>query len=178
MDESLHDAVEPGYIGFQLLHCETAVWGPWVDLVVRVWPSLWGCLGLDLDIQFCNGVFDCIIVQVAIDGDGAWPLMGESTWVLWGAIGGEVWVLWSWSNSIWALCGDGGVQSRCEGQLEGQGYSGQVFLSDGVKWLSRRIRVGQGVSGRVEGVRHGWVCKVVKVLLDGARWLGHNAVCA
>ena len=48
-------------------------------------------------------------------------------------------------------------------------------MSDGVKGLSRRIRVDQGVSGGVEGVRHGWVCEVVEVLLDGARWLGHDA---
>ena len=86
------------------------MWGPWVDIVVRVWPSLWGCLGLDLDVQLCDGLFDFIIVQAAIDGDRAWPFMGKPTWVkLWGAIGGEVWILWLWSNSIWALCGDGCV---------------------------------------------------------------------
>ena len=60
--------------------------------------------------------------------------------------------------------------------MEGQGYSGQVFLSDGVEWLSRCVRVNQGVSGGMEGVRHGWVCKFVEVLLDGARWLGHDVV--
>ena len=66
---------------------------------------------------------------------------------------------------------------RCKGQLEGQGYSGQVFLSDSVEWLSGDVRVDQGVSGGVEGVRHGWVCEIVEVLLDGARWSGHAVVC-
>ena len=83
------------------------MWGPWVDIVVRVWPSLWGCLGLDLDVQFCNGIFDCIIIQSAFDGDRAWPLMGKSTWVLWGAIGREVWILQLWCNGIGAFCDDG-----------------------------------------------------------------------
>ena len=137
--------------------------------------GLWGRLGLDLDVQLCNGVLDCVVVRATVDRGRTWALMEESTRV-WGAISGGVWVMWSWSNSIWVLCGDGGVRSRREGQLEGQGYIGQVFLSDGVEWLSRRIRVNQGVGGRVEGVRHGWVCKVIKVLLDGARWLGHDAV--
>ena len=41
VDKLLHDAVQSGDVGFQLLHSETAVWGPWVDMVVRVWPSLW-----------------------------------------------------------------------------------------------------------------------------------------
>ena len=66
-------------------------------------------LPIYLDIQFCDGIFDCVIVQAAIDGDEAWPLMGKSTWVLWGTIGGEVWVLWPWCNGIEALCGDGCV---------------------------------------------------------------------
>ena len=56
-----------------------------------------------------NGVFDCIIVQAAMDGDRAWPLMGKSTGVLLGVIGGEVWVLWLWCNGIGAFCGDGCV---------------------------------------------------------------------
>ena len=107
MDKSLHDAVQPRDVGFQFLHGEAAIWGPWVDVVVRVWPCLWGCLGLGLDVQLCDGVFDCIIVQAAIDGDRAWPVMGESTWVSCGAIGREVWVLWLWNNNIRAFCGDG-----------------------------------------------------------------------
>ena len=109
VDKSLHDAIQPGDVRFQLFHGEATMQGPWVNMVVGVWPCLWGCLGLDLDIQFCDGVFDCIIVQVAIDEDGAWPLMGKPTWVLWGTIGGEVWVLWPWCNGIGAFCGDGCV---------------------------------------------------------------------
>ena len=73
VDKSLHDTVQLGDVGFQLLHGEATVWGSWVNVVVGVWPCLWGCLGLGLDIQLCNGVFDCIIVQAA--GDRAWPLM-------------------------------------------------------------------------------------------------------
>ena len=60
--------------------------------------------------------------------------------------------------------------------MEGKGYGGQVFLSDGVEWLSRCIRVDQGVSGGMEGVRHGWVCEVVEVLLGEARWLGYAVI--
>ena len=30
--------------------------------MVGVWSSLWGCLGLDLNVQLCDGVFDCIVV--------------------------------------------------------------------------------------------------------------------
>ena len=49
---------------------------------------------MGLDVQLCDGVFDCIIVQAAIDGDRAWPFVGKPTWVkLWGAIGREVWIL-------------------------------------------------------------------------------------
>ena len=83
--------------------------GPWVDVVIGVWSSLWECLGLDLDIQFCNGVFDCIVVEVVVDGDGAWPLMGKSTWVLWRVIGGGVRILWPWYNGVGAFHGDGCV---------------------------------------------------------------------
>ena len=85
------------------------MWGSWMDMVVGMRFSLWGCLGLNLDVQLCDGVFDSIIVQPAIDGDGTWSFMGKPTGVSWRAIGGEVWVLWPWCNGIGAFCGDGCV---------------------------------------------------------------------
>ena len=108
VDKSLHDAVQPRDVGLQFLHGEATMWGPWVDVVVRVWSRLWGCLGLDLDVQLCDGVFDFIIVQAAVDGDRAWPFMGKPTWMtLWGAIGGEVWILRPWCTGIGTFRGDG-----------------------------------------------------------------------
>ena len=94
------------------------MWGSWVDMVVGMRSSLWGCLGLNLDIQFCDGVFDCIIVQPVIDGDGTWSFMGESTGVPWRTIGREVWVLELRCNSVRPLGGDGWI-IFFQGQLEG-----------------------------------------------------------
>ena len=109
VDKSLHDAVQPRYVGFQFFHGKATMWGPWVDVVVRVWPSLWGCLGLDLDVQFCNGVFDRVVVQSAVDRDRAWPFMEKPTGVSYEAIGEGVWVLWLRCMGIGALHGDGCV---------------------------------------------------------------------
>ena len=97
------------------------MWGSRVDMVVGMRSSLWGCLGLNLDVQLCDGILDCIVVQPAIDGDRAWSLMGESTGVSWRAIGREVWILWLGCDGVGALSRDGWIISF-QGQLEGQGY--------------------------------------------------------
>ena len=68
-----------------------------MNVVVGVWSCLWGCLGLGLDVQVCDGVFDCIIVQAAIDGDRAWPLMGEVVGSdRWRGLGTAAVVQWYW----------------------------------------------------------------------------------
>ena len=73
---------------------------------------------MNLDVPFCNGIFDCIVVQSAIDGDRAWPLMGKSTGVSWRTIGREVWVLQLGCDSVGVFGGDGWI-IFFQGQLEG-----------------------------------------------------------
>ena len=102
VDKSLHDAIQPRDVGLQFFHGKATMWGPRMDVVVRVWSSLWGCLGLDLDVQLCNSVFDRVVVQSTVDGDGAWPLVEEPTGVSYEG----VWVLWLWCMGIGALHGD------------------------------------------------------------------------
>ena len=85
------------------------MWGSWVDMVVGMWSSLWGCLGLGLDVQLCDGILDCVIVQSAIDGDSAWSLMGESTGESWRVIGHEVQILQLRHDGVGMLSGDGWI---------------------------------------------------------------------